>query len=100
MNHTDKHITTSEKTSHNQTTADGKENTATVVLIVLVLLLMMSWIGVLIVYLWKTGKICNKNHGQEGTIIKYLTFVSSSSLSLFLFLSLSFSLSHFSDLSR
>lgn len=71
VNNTEKHITTTEKVSHNQTTADGKENTATVVLIILVLVLMMLLIGVLIVYLWKTRKICYKERGllREGIII-------------------------------
>lgn len=77
MNHTDKHITTTEKVSHNQTTADGKENTATVVLIVLVLVLMMLLIGVVILYIRKTGKICYKERFllREGILIKYLTFL-------------------------
>lgn len=72
MNDTDKHISTTEKVTHNQT-ADEKENTVTVVLIVLVvLLLLMLLIVVLIVYFWKTRKICYKDHGllQEGIILK------------------------------
>lgn len=98
MNDKDKHITTTEKVLHNQTTADGKENTVTVVLIVLVLLLlMMLLIGVVIVYLWKTRKICYEERDQlrEGIIIKYLTFLTTSYLSPFLILSVPYPLKTF-----
>ena len=81
MNDTDKHITTTESVTHNQTTADGKENIVTVVLTVLVgLLLMIIFVGVVILYLWKTRKICYKEHGplREGIEIKCLTILSSS----------------------
>ena len=80
----DKHITTTEKITYNQTTADEKENTVIVVLIVLVLLLIMLLIGVVIVYNRKTGKMCYKKRCllREGIIIKNLTFLTTSSLSL------------------
>nr|XP_022300197.1 uncharacterized protein LOC111108529 [Crassostrea virginica] len=62
-----KHIITTEKVTHNQTTADGNDNTVTIVLIVLVVLLLMMLliVCVVIVYLWKTEKICYKERFQK-----------------------------------
>ena len=95
---TDEYLTTTERVTHIQKTADGKENTVTVVLIVLMLVLMVLLIIVLILYIRKTGKICYKERCQKGNIIHHISNLSLSlslSLSVSLFLSLSLSLSRF-----
>lgn len=71
---TDENITNIEKDIHNQT-VDGEGNTVTVVLTVLVLLLIMLLIGVVIVHLRKTRKICYQRRGLllQGIMIYYLT---------------------------
>ncbi|XP_078339594.1 uncharacterized protein LOC111107388 [Crassostrea virginica] len=61
----DEYLTTTERVTHNQTTVDGKENAVTVVLIVLMLVFMISLIIVLILYIRKSGNMCNKEHCQK-----------------------------------
>nr|XP_022300024.1 uncharacterized protein LOC111108435 isoform X1 [Crassostrea virginica]XP_022300025.1 uncharacterized protein LOC111108435 isoform X2 [Crassostrea virginica] len=66
VNDTVKHIITTEKVTHNQTTADENDNTVIVLIVLVVLLLMMLLIVfVVIVYLWKTEKICYKERCQK-----------------------------------
>lgn len=81
---TDEHIINIEKDIHNQT-VDGEGNTVTAVLTVLVLLLIMLLIGVVIVHLRKTRKICYQERCllQEGILIKYLTFLTTMPFPLF-----------------
>lgn len=87
---TDEHIIKKEKDIHNQT-VNGEGNTVTAVLTVLVLLLIMLLIGVVIVHLRKTRKICYQERGllQEGILIEYLTFLTIKPLSPFIVLSFS-----------
>lgn len=69
VNDTDEYLTTTERVTHNQT-AEKKEYTVTVVLIVLMVVLMTLLIGILIVYMRKTGKKCYKERGRKGNNIQ------------------------------